>query len=94
MQSCCFAYQTYYFFEVLAAIVIVVAKAPCYFCSWGQVLVAVATREVAVVERFKEESMYGLCAGIRKVADVERWPLLEVRLYLMADNLSPLGREE
>ena len=55
---------------------------------------AVATREVAVVERFKEESMYGLSAGIRKVADVERWPLLEVRLYLMADNLSPLGREE
>ena len=49
---------------------------------------AVATREVAVVERFKEESMYGLSAGIRKVADVERWPLLEVRLYLMADNLS------
>ena len=36
---------------------------------------AVATREVAVVERFKEESMYGLSAGIRKVADVERWPL-------------------
>ena len=27
---------------------------------------AVATREVAVVERFKEESMYGLSAGIKK----------------------------
>ena len=65
VQSCCFAYQTYCFFEVLAAVAVVVAKAPCYFCSWGQTLVAVATREVAVatrevavVGRFKEESKY------------------------------------
>ena len=36
---------------------------------------------VAVVERFKQESMYGLCRDKKKVADVERWPLLEVRLY-------------
>ena len=86
VQSCCFAYQTYCFFEVLAAVAVVVAKAPCYFCSWGQTLVAVATREVAVVGRFKEESKYLLSAGTRKVADVERWPLVEVRLFLMANT--------
>ena len=86
VQSCCFAYQTYCFFEVLAAVAVVVAKAPCYFCSWGQTLVAVATREVAVVGRFREESKYLLSAGTRKVADVERWPLVEVRLYLMANT--------
>ena len=28
VQSCCFANQTYYFFDVLAAVAIVVAKAP------------------------------------------------------------------
>ena len=33
---------------------------------------------MTVVERFKEDSMYGLSA--RNVAVVERWPLLEVRL--------------
>ena len=86
VQSCCFDYQIYCFFEVLAAVAVVVAKAPCYFCSWGQTLVAVATREVAVVGRFKEESKYLLSAGTRKVADVERWPLVEVRLYLMANT--------
>ena len=32
-------------------------------------------REVAVVERFKQEVMYGLSAGTKKVAVVERWPL-------------------
>ena len=31
--------------------------------------------EVAVVERFKQEVMYGLSAGTKKVAVVERWPL-------------------
>ena len=36
-------------------------------------------REVAVVERLKQESMYGLSA--KKMAIVERWPLLEVRLH-------------
>ena len=30
-------------------------------------------REEAIVERFKQESMYGLFA--KKVATVERWPL-------------------
>ena len=41
-------------------------------------------REVAVVERFKQELMYGLSAGTkncgryREVAVVERWPLVEV----------------
>ena len=44
-------------------------------------------REVAVVERFKQELMYGLSAGTKKcgrcreVAVMERWPLVEVQLY-------------
>ena len=37
---------------------------------WGQ-------KKVAIVERFKEPSMYGLSA---KLAFVERWPLVEVFL--------------
>ena len=32
---------------------------------------------VVVVERFKQEVMYGLSAGAKKVAVVERWPLVE-----------------
>ena len=32
--------------------------------------------------RFKQEVMYGLSAGTKKVAIVERWPLVEVQLYL------------
>ena len=28
VQSCCFAYQTYCFFDVLVAVAVVVAKAP------------------------------------------------------------------
>ena len=45
---------------------------------------------MAVVERFKQELMYGLSAGTKKsgrcreVAIVERWPLVEVRLYVRA----------
>ena len=35
--------------------------------------------EVAIVERFKQESMYGVSA--QKGAVVERWPLVDVRLY-------------
>jgi len=36
---------------------------------------------VAVVERFKQEVMYGLSAGTKKkVPAVERWPLVGVRL--------------
>jgi len=41
--------------------------------------------EVAIVERLKQEGMYGLSAGTQKsgrlgeVAVVERWPLVEVR---------------
>ena len=30
---------------------------------------------IAVVERFKQESMYGLSAGTKKVTVVERWSL-------------------
>ena len=43
---------------------------------------------MAVAERFKQEIMYGLSAGTKKsgrcreVAVVERWPLVEVRLYI------------
>ena len=35
MQSCCFASQTYCFFDVLVAVAVVVAKAPQYLsiCS-------------------------------------------------------------
>ena len=48
---------------------------------------------VAVVERFKQELMYGLSAGTKKsgryreVAFVERWPLVEVRLYLWTNQV-------
>ena len=35
---------------------------------------------VAVVERFKQKPMFGLCAGTEKVAVVEGWPLVEVLL--------------
>ena len=50
-------------------------------------------REVAVVERFKQELMYGLSAGTKKcgccreMAVVERWPLVEVRLYIFINHL-------
>ena len=37
---------------------------------------------VVVVARLKQESMYGLSAGTKKVAFVERWPLVEFRLYI------------
>ena len=36
-------------------------------------------RELAVVERLKNEWMYGLSA--KKMAVLERWPLVEVQLY-------------
>ena len=45
----------------------------------------------AVVERSKQELMYGLSAGTtksgrcREVAVVERWPLVEARLYPIRD---------
>ena len=29
VQSCCFAYETYDFFNVLVAVTVVAAKAPC-----------------------------------------------------------------
>ena len=45
---------------------------------WGQEN-ADHCREVAVVVRFKQEPMYGLSA--QKVAVVESWSLVEVRLY-------------
>ena len=36
-------------------------------------------KKVAIVERFKQESMCALSA--KKAAVVERWPLVEVRLH-------------
>ena len=54
---------------------------------------------VAVVERFKQELMNGLSAGTKKcgrcreVAVVERWPLVEVRLYSFSDILQCLKLE-
>ena len=36
-------------------------------------------QKVKLVERFKQESVYGL--STKKVAVVERWPLVEVGLY-------------
>ena len=39
-------------------------------------------RELTVVERFKQESMCGLLAK-KKMAVLERWPLVEVRLYIL-----------
>ena len=36
-------------------------------------------QKVKVVERFKQESVYGL--STKKVTLVERWPLVEVGLY-------------
>ena len=57
-----------------------------YFGSWGHALVA-----VSVVERFKQEPMYGLSAGTKKVAVVERWPLVRVRLSLFLNLLSTRG---
>ena len=41
--------------------------------------------EVAIVERLKQESMYGVSA--QKVAVVERWPLVDVRLYFCKFSL-------
>ena len=35
---------------------------------------------VAVVERFKQEPMFGLSAGAEKVAIVVGWPLVDVLL--------------
>lgn len=49
-----------------------------YFGCWGHTLVA-----VAVERRFEQESIYGLPDGTKKAAVVERWPLAEVRLYLL-----------
>ena len=35
MQSCCFASQTYCFFDVLVAVAVVVAKAPQYLSIYS-----------------------------------------------------------
>ena len=37
---------------------------------------------VAVVESFKQESMVWTVRRDKKVAVVERWPLVKIRLYL------------
>ena len=48
-------------------------------------------KEVAVVERLKKEWMYGLSAKKKKMAVVDRWPLVEVRLYNVLTILSPIA---
>ena len=48
-----------------------------YFGSWGHALVT-----AAVVEWLKHESMYGMSTGTKKWPVVERWPLVEVRLFI------------
>ena len=51
---------------------------------------------MALVERLKQEKMYGPSAGAKingrysEVAFVERGPLLEVRLYLYLETCSEL----
>ena len=53
------------------------------FWQSGPALVA-----FAVVEGFKHESMYAECPRRdKKVAVVERWPLVEVRLYTLTSLL-------
>ena len=47
-------------------------------------------REVVVVERFKQEVMYGCPSGQKEVAIVERWPLVEVQPYLDDSAHAPL----
>lgn len=54
-----------------------------YFGSWGRTVVA-----VAVVERFRQGSMYGLSASrTKKVAIIESWPLVQVWLYLFVPKV-------
>ena len=59
-----------------------------YFGSWGHALVT-----VAIVEWLKQESMYGMSSGTEKWPFVERWPLVEVRLFitLLADCVKYSG---
>ena len=47
-----------------------------YFGSLGHTLGA-----IGIIERFKQESLYGLFARTKKVATVERLLLVEVPLY-------------
>ena len=44
--------------------------------------------EVAVVERFKKESTYGLSIRTKKVAVVKRWPLVEVPISQERKHIS------
>ena len=53
MHSCCFANQTYCFFDVLAAVDAVVAKAP-YYLSIGRLFVS--TRRAT---RYSRADLYG-----------------------------------
>ena len=53
--------------------------------------------KVAVVERFKQESMQELFTkkvAVAKVADVERLPLVELRLYYAPIKVKPAGGGE
>ena len=43
-------------------------------------------KEVAVIERFKQESMYGLIVH----QDKKKWPLVEVRLLVLQGRVTAL----
>jgi len=49
---------------------------------------------VAVVERVKQESMYELSARPKKVAVVEKWSFVEVRLYYWGKPLNISHRKK
>ena len=51
-------------------------------------------REVAVVERVKQESMYRLSAGPKKVAVVVKWSFVEVRLCYWGKPLNISHRKK
>ena len=51
---------------------------------------------MAIIKRFKQESMNGLfvhwgktSGRCRKAAILEKWPLVEIRLYYIVNPLSP-----
>ena len=57
--------RSLFFGNVFMDVAVVGSLSP-YFGSWGHALLA-----VAVVERFKQEPMYGLSAGTKKGTVVE-----------------------
>ena len=58
---------------------------PLYNGHLGRKEQSGSCRQVAVVERLKQEWLYGLSAET-KMAVVERWPLVEIRLLLITER--------